>query len=76
MVARATLIYAIFLTRIFSVTSGYYFAFLAVSVAIFGMTVDAIMVHRLPDDLHHRVTEEFDWKNIAKLYLELFESLV
>ena len=29
-----------------------------------------------PDDLHHRVAEEFDWKNIAKLYLELFESLV
>ncbi len=29
-----------------------------------------------PDDLHHRVAEEFDWKNIAKLYLEMFESLV
>jgi glycosyltransferase involved in cell wall biosynthesis len=29
-----------------------------------------------PDDLHHRVAEEFDWKNIAKRYLEMFESLV
>ncbi len=29
-----------------------------------------------PDDLHHRVAGEFDWKNIAKRYLELFESLV
>ncbi len=29
-----------------------------------------------PDDLHDRVAEEFDWKNIAKLYLEVFESLV
>jgi len=29
-----------------------------------------------PDDLHHRVAGEFDWKNIAKLYFELFESLV
>ena len=29
-----------------------------------------------PDDLHQRVAGEFDWKNIAKLYLELFESLV
>jgi glycosyltransferase involved in cell wall biosynthesis len=29
-----------------------------------------------PDDLHHRVAGEFDWKNIAKLYLEMFESLV
>ncbi|MCH8321054.1 MAG: hypothetical protein IH790_08880 [Acidobacteria bacterium] len=29
-----------------------------------------------PADLHHRVAEEFDWRNIAKRYLELFESLV
>jgi len=29
-----------------------------------------------PKDLHHRVKEEFDWKNIAARYLELFESLV
>jgi len=29
-----------------------------------------------PDDLHDRVAEEFDWKNIAKRYLEKFEELV
>jgi len=29
-----------------------------------------------PSDLHDRVAEEFDWKNIAKRYLEMFESLV
>ncbi len=29
-----------------------------------------------PDDLHHRVAGEFDWKKIAELYFELFESLV
>lgn len=29
-----------------------------------------------PGDLHHRVAEEFDWRNIAKHYLEMFESLV
>ncbi len=29
-----------------------------------------------PDDLHHRVAEEFDWKNIAARYLKLFESLL
>ncbi len=28
------------------------------------------------DDLHHRVAEEFDWRHIAKRYLEMFESLV
>jgi glycosyltransferase involved in cell wall biosynthesis len=29
-----------------------------------------------PSDLHHRVAAEFDWKSIAKRYLEMFESLV
>ena len=38
MVALATLMYEFLLTRIFSVTIGYYSAFVAVSVAMFGMT--------------------------------------
>jgi glycosyltransferase involved in cell wall biosynthesis len=28
-----------------------------------------------PDDLHHRVAQEFDWQTIAKRYLEIFEKL-
>ncbi|MDH4271617.1 MAG: hypothetical protein OEW18_06540, partial [Candidatus Aminicenantes bacterium] len=36
------------LTRIFSVTMWYHFAFMAISVAMFGMTVGAICVYLLP----------------------------
>jgi hypothetical protein len=48
MVTLATLMYEIALTRIFSVTMWYHFAFVAISVALFGMTVGALLVHLLP----------------------------
>lgn len=48
MVALATLMYEILLTRIFSATMWYHFAFVAVSVALFGMTVGAIVVYLFP----------------------------
>jgi len=48
MVALATLMLEILLTRIFSVTMWYHFAFMAVSIAMFGMTVGAIIVYLLP----------------------------
>src|SRR5437867_1522091 len=41
LVTLATLMYEILLTRIFSVTMWYHFAFVAISVAMFGMTVVA-----------------------------------
>ncbi|KPL12167.1 hypothetical protein AMJ85_01800 [candidate division BRC1 bacterium SM23_51] len=50
MVTLATLMYEILLTRIFSVTMWYHFAFVAISVAMFGMTVGAIVVYLRP---HH-----------------------
>jgi hypothetical protein len=40
--------YEILLTRIFSVTMHYHFAFVALSVAMFGMTVGALLVYMLP----------------------------
>ena len=40
--------YEIALTRIFSVTMWYHFAFVAISVALFGMTVGALLVYLLP----------------------------
>ncbi len=49
MIALATLMYEILLTRIFSVTLWYHFAFVAISVAIFGMTVGAIVVYLFPN---------------------------
>lgn len=47
-VALATLMYQVLLTRIFSVTMLYHFAFVAVSVAMFGMTVGALVVYLRP----------------------------
>lgn len=44
----ATLTYQVLLTRIFSVTMWYHFAFIAVSVALFGLTVGALIVHLRP----------------------------
>jgi len=49
MVTHATLMYEILLTRIFSVTMWYHFAFVAISVALFGMTVGAILVYIFPN---------------------------
>ena len=48
LVALSTLMYEILLTRIFSVTMWYHFAFVAISVAMFGMTVGALIVFLQP----------------------------
>jgi hypothetical protein len=47
-ITLSTLMYEILLTRIFSVTMWYHFAFMAISVAMFGMTVGAIVVYLFP----------------------------
>src|SRR6266508_3980486 len=48
LVTLATIVYEIALTRIFSVTMWYHFAFVAISVAMFGMTVGALIVYLRP----------------------------
>ena len=48
LVALATLMYEILLTRIFSVTMLYHFAFVALSLAMFGMTAGALIVYLAP----------------------------
>ena len=48
LVTLATLMYEVLLTRIFSVTMWYHYAFMAISVALFGMTVGAILVYLFP----------------------------
>ena len=48
LVTLSTLMLEISLTRIFSVTMWYHFAFVAISVAMFGMTVGALVVHLAP----------------------------
>jgi hypothetical protein len=49
LVALTTLTYEILLTRIFSVTMLYHFAFVAISVAMFGMTAGALIVYLWPE---------------------------
>ena len=48
LVALATILFEVLLTRIFSLTMWYHFAFMAVSIAMFGMTVGAIIVFLRP----------------------------
>jgi hypothetical protein len=48
LVTLSTLMLEIGLTRIFSVTMWYHFAFVAISVALFGMTAGALIVHLRP----------------------------
>lgn len=48
-IAMGTLLYEVLLTRIFSVTMWYHFAFMAISIAMFGMTVGSIIVYILPN---------------------------
>ena len=60
LVALATLMFEILLTRIFSVTMLYHFAFVALSVAMFGMTAGALLVYLAPglfppEKLHQRL---------------------
>jgi SAM-dependent methyltransferase len=58
-VTLATLMHEILLTRIFSVTMWYHFAFMAISIAMFGMTVGAVVVFLRKDSttaLHSRLS--------------------
>jgi hypothetical protein len=61
-VTSATIMYEIGLTRIFSVTTWYHFAFLAISVALFGMTAGALLVHLLPDRFRDRDVAARLWR--------------
>ena len=49
LIALSTLNYEILLTRIFSVTMWYHFAFVAISIAMFGMTVGSLVVYLKPN---------------------------
>src|SRR6516162_2816734 len=49
LLSASTLIYEIVLTRLLSVTSWYYMAFVSVSIAMFGLTAGALVVQLRPD---------------------------
>src|SRR2546430_16460627 len=49
LVALATVMFEVLLTRVFSLTMWYHFAFMAISIAMFGMTVGALLVFLGPE---------------------------
>jgi hypothetical protein len=49
LLCAGTLMYEVILTRLLSVVSWYYLAFVSVSMAMFGMTAGALFVHLRPD---------------------------
>ena len=49
LVALATVMFEVLLTRVFSLTMWYHFAFMAISIAMFGMTVGALLVFLRPE---------------------------
>lgn len=66
LVTFATLCFEILLTRIFSVTLWYHFAFIAVSVAMFGMTAGALVVYLRPAWFPaHRTAQQMAWSASA-----------
>ncbi len=56
MIALSTLMFEILLTRIFSVVTWYHFAFLAISIAMFGLTVGAVWVYLCPNYFRKELT--------------------
>jgi MFS family permease len=62
-VTLTTLMYEIGLTRIFSVTMWYHFAFVAISVALFGMTIGALLVYLLPDRFRDADIKRHMWRS-------------
>lgn len=66
LIALATLMYEILLIRVFSVTMWYHFAFVAVSVAMFGMTVGALAVYLRPAMFPpERVHSNLAWSSLG-----------
>ncbi len=61
-VTLTTLMYEIVLTRIFSVAMWYHFAFVAISVALFGLTVGALIVHLRPQSFVDAKVKRQMWR--------------
>lgn len=62
LVTLSTLMLEISLTRIFSVTMWYHFAFVAISVALFGMTAGALIVHLRPAQFAPEQVKQHLWR--------------
>ena len=72
LVTLATLTYQLLLTRIFSVTMYYHFAFVAISVTMFGMSVGALIVYMRP----HAFAGERLWPQLSRMALAFALTMV
>ena len=64
-ISMASLMIEILLTRVFSVTLYYHLAFMAISLAMFGMTLGALIVHFSPGSFPpERVHHQLVWSSI------------
>ena len=72
----STLTYEILLTRIFSVTMWYHFAFVAVSLALFGMTAGALLVHLLPQRFPPELTKRYLFYSTLLFSLTIVVSFI
>lgn len=72
LIMMSNLLLELLLTRIFSATMWYHFAFMAVSIALFGTTVGAVIVQLWP----HRFVTEHPWKRAAQCALLYAGSIV
>lgn len=59
LVTLATLMFEVMLTRIFSVTMWYHFSFMVISIAMFGLTIGAIVVYLYPGRFPSEMTSHY-----------------
>jgi|JYMV01.1.fsa_nt_gi hypothetical protein len=72
----ATLMYELLLTRIFSVTTWYHFAFLAISMAMFGTTMGAIIVYLAPNRFTPENTSKYQAQSILAFAISCILAIV
>ncbi len=75
LITMSTLTFEILLTRIFSVTLWYHFAFVAVSVAMFGMTLGALGVYLAKDRIARRSVRWWMAAAALALAVSMFASI-
>lgn len=71
-----TLVHELLLTRIFSVTMWYHFAFMAISIAMFGLTAGAVAVYRFQKFFDRDPLHYFSLSAIASSVLIVFSFFV
>ncbi len=72
LLAMATLLYELLLTRIFSLTLWYHFAFMAISIAMFGLSCGAIIIYLNPQKFPESQTQ----KHISMFSLAFSLSII